>query len=165
VQDSVEFEIRTSRTLRARRLIPSRTGTARRSRRRHGWGSQSRSPAGQYHQRRNPLYAGPSLRRRLRNQQRVRPSLTTHLQSSLSCHARISDGVTDYMITGALLVYRILLASLSAALNHCIGFAPIGMPFVADVPFISNSGDSNFPNTGCIFDTTSGVGGVFVMTK
>ena len=83
----------------------------------------------------------------------------------LSCHARISDGVTDYMITGALLVYRILLASLSAALNHCIGFAPIGMPFVADVPFISNSGDSNFPNTGCIFDTTSGVGGVFVMTK
>ena len=39
--------------------IPSRTGTARRSRRRRGWGSQSRTPTEQHHQRRNPLRSNP----------------------------------------------------------------------------------------------------------
>lgn len=70
------------------RAIPSRTGTTRISRRRRGWDSQSRTPAGQHHQQRIPLRAGPSLRQRLRNQHRLRSSLTTHLQSSLFRHVR-----------------------------------------------------------------------------
>ena len=47
---------RSARPTAIRRAIPSRTGTARRSRRRRGWGSRSRTPAGQDHQRRNPLH-------------------------------------------------------------------------------------------------------------
>ena len=134
------------------RAIPNKTGTPRRLRRRRGWGSQTRTPAGQDHQRRNPLRAGPPTRQespraslsddqttdfkhanrfpgglerdvkapcqhtnarknrrllvlpdadvrrqRLSNQHRLRPSLTTHLQTSLFRHARLSDGVAGYI--------------------------------------------------------------------
>ena len=49
-------------------------------------------------QRQNPLYACPSLRRRLRNQHRLRSSLTTHLQTSLFRYMRAQRrcDVNDY---------------------------------------------------------------------
>ena len=49
----------TGRAPRARRAIPSRTETQRRSRQLHGWDSQNRTPAEQHHQRRNPLRSNP----------------------------------------------------------------------------------------------------------